>query len=234
MISTRTILFFLLLIPFTGKALVNQDSLQSVLNKLEPDSMLLEKYLAKAADMGGDDITAVKLICNWVYEESKKKHLFTVQAHAIYGIGRAYLITDDFDPATIYFNQALKLAQKYNLKKTEASCYVAFGNIYSASKQYAEATKNYTQAIAIYSQAGDTANVASASYNLASLIMESKPDSNALRDCIRYLNLALSLVTEQSNPDVYISALGLKGFVYSNAGRFDSATYFLKESKRSI
>lgn len=241
MISARTIFFLLLLLPLPGKALINQDSLQNILNKLEPDSMMFEKYLAAAADMGGDDIAAVKLICNWVYEESREKKLFAVQAHALYGIGRAYLITDDFDPAIVYLQKALTLAQQYDLKNTEAACYVAFGNIYSSSKQYPEASRNYIKAIDIYRLAGDTASAATASYNMAMLITESKLDSlesklggNAFQDCIRYLDLALSLVTENNNPDVYISATGLKGFLYSEMGRFDSADYFLGEAKRLI
>jgi tetratricopeptide (TPR) repeat protein len=234
LIQTRTLFFLLLLLPVAGKALINRDSLQVVLDQLEPDSAMLENYLAVAADMGGDEIAAAKQICNWVYEESQAKNLYAVQAHALYGIGRAYLITDDFDPATVYFNRALTLAQQYDLKKTEVSCYIGFGNIYSASHQYAEARRNYTQAITISVQTGDTAMAASASFNLASLIMEVNADSNALRDCIRYLDLALSLVTEQRNPDVYINAMGLKAFVYSNAGRFDSVPYFLGEAQRVI
>ena len=233
MIFIRAVFVLLLLVPVTGKALINRDSLQAVLDRLEPDSIMLENYLSAAHDMGGDDIAAVKLICNWVYEESKRQRLSAVETHALYGLGRVYLITDDFDPATNYFNRALQLAQQHNLKNIEAACYIGFGNIYSASKQYTEAARSYEQAIGIFMETGDSTNVALASFNLASLILEPNPDS-ASPECIKYLDLALSLVTEQSNPDVYINAMGLKGFICSNARRFDSASYFLGEARRSI
>lgn len=232
--SARLLSFLLLLLPFTSRALVNSDSLLAVLNRQEPDSALLEKYLAKAADMGGDDVTAVKVICNWAYEKSRELNIRQVQVHALYGIGRAYLITDDYDPATLYLNQALKLAQQYNLPTTEASCYTSFGNIYSANRQFDEATRNYKMAIDLYRKAGDSANVATVSFNLASQILEADADSNAARDGMHYLDIALSMINEKSNPDVYVNAIGMKGWLYSNAGRYDSAAWLLAEAQRVI
>ncbi|MGL4596982.1 MAG: tetratricopeptide repeat-containing sensor histidine kinase [Bacteroidia bacterium] len=204
------------------------------MNNTDPDSVTLEKYLSRANDMGGDDIAAVKLICNWVHGKSEEKHLPNVQARALYSIGRIYLITDDFEEATKYFNQALKLALQYKMLTTQANCYGGFANIFSANKQYVEAKKNYDLAIDLYLRTKDSANVASISFNLGALIAEAKPDSNYFAESIRYINIALSMATEKSNPDVYIYAIGMKGYLYSNAGLFDSVNYFLSEAQRVI
>lgn len=229
-------LFFLVLFlfPFASPAQTSTAALGEKLSKLEPDSLMLEQYLARAADMGGDDAASVKMICNWAYEKSVEKKNVSVQAHALYGLGRIYMITDDFEPATKYLNQALAVAQQNKMLTTQAHCYSAFGNIYSANKQYAEAKKNYAHAIEIYSGTNDSASTASTSFNLASLIAESKPDSNYFSESVRFLNIALSMATENNNPDVFIYAMGLKGYLYSNAGIFDSANYFLLEAKRVI
>lgn len=213
-------------------ARINQDSLYKALHKLEPDSLMLEQYIARASDMGGDDIASVRLICDWAYENANRSGIIDVQAHALYALGRSYLIIDDYDQATIYLNRALKIAQEHKLLTTEASCYTAFGNIYSANKQYPEAKKNYIRAIGIYRSSGDTNMTAVGSFNLASLLAETKTDSNYFEESLQYLNLSLSLVTDISNPDVYINAMGLKAYLCSNQGIYDSADYFLAEARR--
>lgn len=230
------IFLFLLLLSasFNAAAQTNQAALRNQLTRLEPDSLMLEQYLARAADMGGDDISSVKLICNWAYDRSVEQHNITVQAHALYGLGRIYLITDDYDQAVRYLNPALTLAKEHKLYTTEASCYMALGNIYGANKQYNEAKKNYILSIDTYMLNGDTANVASGCFNLASLIAEAQTDSNYFAESTYYLNFALSVITENSNPDVYINTLGLKAYMFSNAGLFDSVNYFLSEARRVI
>lgn len=228
------IFLFLLSASFTATAQTNQAALRNQLSRIEPDSLMLEQYLSRAADMGGDDISSVKLICNWAYDKSVEQNNITVQAHALYGLGRIYLITDDYDQAARYLNPALVLATQHKLYTTQASCYMALGNIYAANKQYAEAKKKYILSIDTYLLGGDTANVASSCFNLASLIAESRADSNYFAESTYYLNFALSVITENSNPDVYINALGLKAYMFSNAGLFDSVNYFLSEAKRVI
>jgi|GEM_PF-5124550 len=228
--------FLLLLLPFVfplaSKAQLNMDSLRAALDKVRPDSARIEKYLGDAAAMGGSDAAAVKLICNWAVEKSRQIGNKAVEAHAIYSLGRIYFITDDHQEAAAYLNEALRISQQHGFQATEASCYEIFGNICSANKQYAEAKKNYIRAIDLKQRAGDLNQAAVSCFNLASLVYEAKTDSNYFSDCVDYLNRALSQVTEASNPDVYIYAMGLKGFVFSKAGMYDSVAYFLDEAER--
>lgn len=226
-------LFFLLLMttPFSSAAQTSEAALREKLSKLEPDTLTLEQYLARAADMGGDDITSAKIICNWVYETAVKKNLEEVQAHALYGMGRAYLITDDYTEATGYFNRALEIAIKRKMLTTQASVYGAFGNIYSSNKQIEEAKKNYIRAIEIHRSTGDKYITALNCYNLAAMLIESPDDSV---EGIGYLNQALALCSDTENYEIYLSAMGLKAYLYSYAGKFDSVPYFLSEAQKLI
>jgi tetratricopeptide (TPR) repeat protein len=226
------ILLLLLFFPFASNAQLNLDSLRSELGKVKPDSLTIEKHINAAANMGGLDPAAVKLIANWGIEKSRQIENKAVEAHATYILGRIYLITDDHEEAMRHFTAALRISQKHGLKLTEANCYEAFGNICSLNKQYTETKKNYSKALALRQQYGTRNEIAMSCFNLASLVYESQSDSNYVFDCVGYLNQALSQATDTGNPDVYVNAMGLKAFVYSKAGWYDSVPYFLDEAER--
>jgi signal transduction histidine kinase len=143
--KVSTLLIILFTIPFFGQVNKIIDSLKIELSKQQPDSVKMQVlsdlsyyYLYQSTDTSliyGKDLVA--------YSSTKKSEKFKAKAYR--NMGNAFMYSNQYDSAYVYFDKAFKVLDKNNFDKS--AVYSSIGMLQKRKGNYEDALKTYFDGI---------------------------------------------------------------------------------------
>jgi len=143
------------------------------------------------------------------------------KANLMNNIGAAYEVTQKFDSAIIFYDQALKLSEELNEYEVKANVLNNFGTLYrDKGGDFKRALEYYYQALAIREENNNRLGIARSSHNLGTFFFENQKD---YRKAERYLKRAIEVGTEVGSWQTVSSASNLLHQLYNEEGNHRKA-----------
>ncbi len=140
------------------------------------------------------------------------------QASALQGVGNQKAFLGDYKGALDYCIQSIEIKRALGDSAILSSAYSSLGNLYNLSGQHRQALDMYSAALRLDTVYGNAESVGTTYYNIANTYQLLDDDSMALmviENCLA--------VNGQAESENLGYALGMKGIILSNQGKYSEA-----------
>lgn len=232
--KTFCVVLFTLFFPFGLYAQIDIDSLKNKLDNAKSDSATIHNYIKEMRKLGSDEKEAALLIGNWALQKSVENKIYHTQALAAFGIGRAYLQSDNFTEATKYFTKAHDVAQQYGYFETEINVLGGLANMYLINQQYAKAIEYHEKAIEASKKNNYKVGLALGYYNLGSVYYNSAKSLKDTLNALKNMSVSIKILEEIKDQDYVGQMYGSIASIYTDIKKFDSASVYLNKGEYFI
>jgi sensor histidine kinase YesM len=230
--SKQLAFLVLLFLQFSAvHAQINTDSLQTVLKKEKTDSVTFTRYMELMNALSTSDIDASVLIGNWVAENALLTKSYKFYTIAQIALAHVYHFSSDFVPATKYYVEAQKAAEKYGFYELELESLNDLANVYFLNNQYEKAEELYLKTIEGCKEHGIMEGVA-VGYGSLGTIYYNTNDTDIARKQkgIEYLKKSVAVSESMNDTTQLIRVYSNISTMYRKLNRYDSALYWVEKS----
>lgn len=203
------------------------DSLKFELTKNQPDSVQVKILNELAYYFSYQNIDTSFTYARQALKEAEQMGYHAGNAKAHLYIGNAFMFTNQYDSARYYFNEASKICDRYNVKKS--AVYSSLGILYKAEGNYEKAIDTYFKGIAYDERTNNHYGKFIKLINLGNVYSK----MGNLNKSVEYELQALKLANTSKNQNMQF-ALGTLlnniGGSYAQLKDFDKALQYFKES----
>ncbi|MBC7888097.1 MAG: tetratricopeptide repeat protein [Ferruginibacter sp.] len=204
------------------------DSLEEILKNTGVYRANLQKYLDQVQTMGPDEIEKIRVIGEWVINNTYTDSLQEMQATANLVLGKIYTVISSYGEATRYLTSALSISEKNNFYRIQAEALNALGSVYNSNEQYEKALDFYKKSLAISKQHNFLHGIARAGFNLGNTQLNSQHrDAGLVRSSINLMLRGLGIVQQlKDTQSIITQSWGLSN-AYAILKNYDSAEAML-------
>lgn len=232
---------YLLLILLLGcasiksSALLNADSLQTVLNKTKTDSTTLQSYLQLFSDLNSNENEAKAVIGNWLVLRSTQSKNNEILAKTYHVLGIMYFEANDDVMATEYWTKSLNIAEENNLHHVTARALNSLGLMHYRFKQLDVAIDHFKRAIEAGMKSSKTTGIGMIYGNLGGIYRETGwMSEDTVRQGLAYSLKGLSIAESENDTAGIIDISNGISYLYIDLGELDSALAVLERSENLI
>ncbi|MBN2461295.1 MAG: PAS domain S-box protein [Candidatus Cloacimonetes bacterium] len=151
-----------------------------------------------------------------------------MEAAAEVYIRMGFLAEDNnaYDDALFYYQSALKLYQRLDLRKDISDSYNYIGIIYESQNEYGKALECYLKSLEINEQIESKEGISISLNNIGNIYLSLNDASRALDYYIQSYEIELSLDNDDGLSSSYINL----GNAYSSLGRIEEALHYYQEA----
>ena len=179
---------------------------------------------------------SVALLCAKVLREKAvdvNNKLYLAQANLI--LGKAYINKSDFVNASYYLGEAKKIGEELNNRLLLALIYSSIGTMYGQNDLYDKALEYFYKTYAICEELDLKIHKGNVLNNIGSVIYQtSKLNPAKIKKAISYLLRSIEIFQQNASDNNLVTEYTNVAVMYCDIHQYDSALYYLNESKKRI
>jgi len=205
-----------------------KDSLNSIWNDLQQppklraqalNDLIQKDYLEQKTD-------SAYILAKVLEKFTSEQNLIEEKANTLNTLGSINLTLGNFEEATNFFQNSLKLHKSVDNKKGESMALDNIGKMYKQSYNLDKALQYYNESLVISKSINDTINIINTLINTGNIYNFRFKTDKALDYYLEGLKLSETINDQRSKALIYINL----GHNYTIRKDYDKAVYYLKES----
>lgn len=216
-------------------AQINTDSLQQILQKTSASKENLQRGLDQMQSMYLHQTEEIRLIGEWVIQNTNSASLKEMHATANLILGNAFANVLNFDDATRHLTIALSIAEKNNYYNIQAEVLNTLGNIYNRNELHENAFEYYKKSLNISQLNKYSKGIALAEFNLGYVQLQTAGDNyQRVAYSVHLMRKGYEVITHLKDTQNIIALSSGLGSAYVRLKNYDSANIILEIAEKLI